>query len=277
MSYFPNQCAKNSTPVLAALINSLGQRGVEIKSNDFEANAAVIWSVLWHGRMKANQLVYNHYRRLGKPVIIVEVGSLLRGRTWKISVNHVNALGFYGHHNALDLNRPKKLGIGLKTVGAVNPAILIAAQHGASLQLTDVDQEQWITQMITTVKQYTDRPIVIRPHPRHRLDWNKLPQGTAVQIPKPILHSYDDFDFDVAYHSVINYNSGPGVLAAISGVRPMVHPTSLASDVGIKISDIELPYDIDRQQWLVNICHTEYTVQEIETGVWFDRIAPALV
>jgi hypothetical protein len=75
---------------------------------------------------------------------------------------------------------------------------------------------------------------------------------------------------------VINYNSGPGVLAAISGVRPLVHATSLASEVGIDIQDIDRPYNIDRQQWLVRICHTEYTVDEIETGTWFDRIAPAL-
>lgn len=276
MAYFPDQCAKNSLPVMAALIKSLSRRGITVVPNNQAADAAVIWSVLWHGRMASNQSVYEHYRSHGRPVIIAEVGSLRRGHTWKISVNNVNASGFYGHHTDLNQQRPKQLGIQLKTAQTVSASILIAAQHGASLQLKDVDQEQWITQMIHTVKQHTDRPIVVRPHPRHRLDWSRLPVGTVCQQPKPIAHSYDDFDFDLNYHSVINYNSGPGMLAAISGVRPLVHATSLASEVGIDIQDIDRPYTIDRQPWLVRICHTEYTVDEIETGTWFDRIAPAL-
>jgi hypothetical protein len=64
------------------------------------------------------------------------------------------------------------------------------------------------------------------------------------------------WDFD----AVINYNSGPGIQAAIAGVVPIVDQTSLA--YGIE----------DREQWLIDICHTEYTVEEIESGIWVRRI-----
>jgi hypothetical protein len=81
---------------------------------------------------------------------------------------------------------------------------------------------------------------------------------------------------DYAYHAVVNHNSGPGIQAAIAGCRPVVHKSSLAAPVSVAVEDIEKPYDVDRQQWLIEICHTEYTVDELKTGLWLKRIAPAL-
>jgi hypothetical protein len=78
-------------------------------------------------------------------------------------------------------------------------------------------------------------------------------------------------------HAIVNYNSGPGIQAAISGARPIVDFTSLAYPVGVDIADIEQPYDLDRQLWLTQISHTEYTVPELEQGLWLKRIESALV
>jgi len=77
-------------------------------------------------------------------------------------------------------------------------------------------------------------------------------------------------------HAVVNFNSGPGIQAAIAGVRPVVESTSLAYPVGVGVADIEQPYETDRQLWLTQICHTEYTVEELQRGTWLNRIAPAL-
>jgi hypothetical protein len=77
-------------------------------------------------------------------------------------------------------------------------------------------------------------------------------------------------------HAVVNYNSGIGIQAAIAGCRPVVDSTSLATPVSVSLADIEQPYNIDRQQWLVEICHTEYTLTEIKQGLWLRRIEPAL-
>ena len=77
-------------------------------------------------------------------------------------------------------------------------------------------------------------------------------------------------------HAVINYNSGPGIQAAISGTRPIVDQTSLAHPVSINYKDIEQPYKIERELWLIEICHTEYTLDELQRGIWLKRISPAL-
>ena len=94
IAYFPSQCALNSKPVMSAVLDCLQARGIQTQENSMDSDAAVIWSVLWAGRMAANQAVYEHYRSQGRPVIVIEIGALYRGVTWKIAVNNINAEGF---------------------------------------------------------------------------------------------------------------------------------------------------------------------------------------
>jgi hypothetical protein len=262
---------------MSAILAALHANGLTAVENSWDTDAAIIWSVLWNGRMRANQQVYEHYRQSNRPVIIVEVGALHRGLTWKVSVNHVTAQGYYGHTQNLDLDRPAKLGIKLLTNHKPNPNIVIAAQHSRSLQVQElVSQESWVLDCISTIQAASDRPIMVRSHPRSRLNLPQLPAGVHMETPRPVPNTYDGFDMNYACHAVVNYNSGPGIQAAIAGSRPVVHESSLAAPVSIDWADIEKSYDIDRQQWLIEICHTEYTVEELRTGQWLKRIAPAL-
>jgi hypothetical protein len=276
VAYFPNQCAQNSGPVVQAMLDSLRHAGHTIEPNSMGADTAIIWSVLWLGRMAENKRVYDHYRAHNKPVIIADVGALYRGETWKIAVNHINNLGHYGHTENLDWDRPRKLGISLAINFSRNPEILIAAQHRHSLQLVDQDHEAWITQQIDAIKQISDRPIVIRPHPRSPLHMDSLPKDVIFENPKRITNTYDSFDIHFDYHAVVNYCSGTGIQAAISGTRPVVGVYSLASPVAVAINNIDRPYDTDRDQWLVEICHTEYTLKEIKQGLWLKRLSTVL-
>jgi hypothetical protein len=97
-----------------------------------------------------------------------------------------------------------------------------------------------------------------------------------MEQPQPVANTYDGFDMHFNCHAVVNLNSGPGIQAAISGCRPVVDQSSLAYPVAVGYADIEQPYDIDREAWLIKICHTEYTVQELREGLWLKRICSAL-
>jgi hypothetical protein len=274
IAYFPNQCALNSGPVMTALKFSLGRAGVRMIENSMECDAAVIWSVLWSGRMSANREVYRHYRNQNKPVIIVEIGALHRGRTWKISVNNVTSNGYYGHLTDLDWDRPSKLGIKLLKPSVTQPNVLIALQHHKSMQVDSIpDMTEWLRTTVQIIKNNTDRPITVRPHPRSRIE---IPTGLTIETPKPVPGTYDSFDMHFNCHAVVNYNSGPGIQAAIAGARPLVDFSSLAYPVSIGFPDIEQPYDRDRDLWLTQICHTEYTVEELQIGLWLKRIELAL-
>ena len=272
IAYFPNQCALNSIPIMQAILDSIRHAGHTIEQNGMEADAAVIWSALWSGRMAPNKRVYEHYRAQNKPVIIVDVGALYRGKTWKIAVNHINRLGYYGHTENLDMDRPRKLKVSLAINLSKNPAILIAAQHRFSLQLANQNHEKWIMDQIEAIRAVSDRPIVVRPHPRSPLNIATLNQTITIEKPQKLADTYDSFDMHFDYHAVVNYCSGPGIQAAISGTRPIVGTYSLALPVSVNVADLDKPYDIDRDQWLVEICHTEYTLQEITQGLWIKRI-----
>lgn len=276
VAYFPSQCAQNSGPVIEAMLSSLQQHGVQIQENSWDADAAIIWSVLWSGRMAGNQEVWARYRDRQRPVIVADVGALYRGQTWKIALDSITAEGYYGHKENLDWARPRRLGISLAINLSRNPRIVIAAQHARSLQVAGLpSMEEWIMEQVTQLRTVTDRPIVIRPHPRSAL--NKaalihLPKDVIIEQPVKISNTYDSYNLAFDCHALVNYNSGPGTQAALAGTRPIVDQTSLAHPVGIQIADIERPYTVERDQWLTEICHTEYTVEEIKSGTWIQRL-----
>ena len=276
VAYFPNQCAQNSRPVVEAMLNSLRRAGHTVEENTWDADAAIIWSVLWSGRMVANQEVWAHYQDANKPVIVADVGALYRGETWKIALNSVTATGYYGHTENLDWDRPRKLGISLAINVNRNPRIVIAAQHARSLQVAGlVSVEDWIIKQVEELRTITDRPIVIRPHPRCALNLDRLshlPADVIMERPIKIANSYDSYNLTFNCHAVVNHNSGPGIQAALAGTRPIVDVSSLAHPVSVSIADIDKPYDKDRDQWLVEICHTEYLIKEIEQGLWLKRL-----
>lgn len=262
LAYFPNQCSNNSREPLNAFLKSARSQGFTLAENRMDADVAVIWSVLWQGRMRENRAVYDHYRHQGKPVIIVEVGALNRGVTWKVAVNNITADGYYGHRDNLDLDRPGKLGLRLATQSMFKPEILIAAQHKNSLQVEElVSIEQWIYDTIATLPAH--KPIVIRPHPRCRLDLEAI-EDARIETPVKIANTYDSYDIDYGYELVVNYNSGVGIQAALAGANILVDKSSLAYGI------------TDREQWLIEIAHTEYTVDELASGLWYPRLLPAL-
>lgn len=276
IAYFPSQCAQNSRPIMSAVLDYFQARGIQTQENSWDSDAVVIWSVLWAGRMAPNQAVYEHYRKLHRPVIVLEIGALYRGQTWKVAVNNITRAGYYGHEENIDWDRPKKLRISQAITFGDRPHVVIAAQHSRSLQVAGVDMTEWCKNSVKEIKQHTDRPIVIRPHPRSRLNLAALPKDIVIEQPQAVANTYDSFDMRFNCHAVVNYNSGPGVQAAIAGCRPIVHESSLAAPVGMSMSNIEKPYDINRDRWLVEICHTEYTLDEMRTGTWLKRIEPAL-
>ena len=265
LAYFPNSTARNSKPVLEAFLDSARSK-YQIKQGSLNADVAVIWSCLWNGRMLPNKDIYEEYRRQGKPVIILEAGALKRNTTWKIAVNNITTEGHYGHTENLDWDRPKKLGIKLEHQQGNNGKILIAAQHHKSLQLQHLaSQEQWIQEQVKIIQDQTDRDIIIRSHPRSPL---QIPS----EIPRKITGTYDDYNFDSRYYCVVNYSSGPGIQAAIQGTPVITSELSLAYPISNNINKIRKMTNRATDQWLTEICHTEYLVDEIQRGLWLDRL-----
>ena len=52
---------------MRAFLAGAQRAGYDVVPSSLTADVAVIWSVLWFGRMRENQKVYEHYRKQGKP------------------------------------------------------------------------------------------------------------------------------------------------------------------------------------------------------------------
>lgn len=272
ISIFPRFGASNSAPVFGSFSKGAKELGYQITEHDLTADIFVIWSVLWHGKMKSNQEIWNYAKKYKKKLIILEVGGLHRGTTWRIGVGHVNNLGFFGSRKNFDHQRPEKIGVSLKFPEIKGEKILICGQHTKSEQWsTRPPPEKWLSDLIANIKKYSDRDIVFRPHPRD-YEWCQklLNLDIEVKIPRKIPETYDDFNHEEDFLDawcVFNPCSNTGIQAAILGIPVFTDPDSLAYPVSNKnLLKIENPETFDKRDWLVDICNTEWTVEELERG-----------
>jgi hypothetical protein len=133
---------------------------------------------------------------------------------------------------------------------------------------------EWAKRKVAEIRKFTEKDIIIRPHPRSPFALNMT--GVQVEQPKKIPNSYDSFDIDYNYHCVVNHNSGPAVQAAINGIPVICDSSSLAFPVSEQIENINNPTLQDRDEWFLKLCHTEWTVSEISKGLPIQRLAANL-
>jgi hypothetical protein len=269
-SLFKEYGALNSKPVFAAFERSLINAGHTVGESDMHSDVAVIWSVLFNGRMLGNKPVWDYYRKTGRHVIVLEVGGLNRGTTWKVGIDGINGDAHFaskGHDNS----RATLLGHELKPWRKDGKYVMICGQHDKSLQWKNMPpMSKWIMDTIDELQKNTDRPIIFRPHPRCRLpDIERQYRNVYRQNPNQLSGSYDDFDLKYSdTWAVVNWSSNPGVEAVREGIPAFVGPSSLAYEVAnTDLSQIESPLMPDREQWFNDLMHTEYTVEEIELGL----------
>ena len=269
--------ALNSREVFDAFANSLVANGYDVVWNDPVSDVDVIWSVLWHGRMAKNKDIWVRNQRLSKPTIVLEVGGIQRGSTWKVGLNGINRDAYWGDSNNDD-SRKRVLGLEVKPWRTKGKYILLCGQHDKSLQWQGMlRMSNWFLNTYDEIRKHTDRPIIFRPHPRCRLE--HIERGLRHvfrQEPQHVNGTYDSFDmgFD-DIHCTISYSSNPGVHSVIEGVPAFVSTHSLAYDVANDIDflhDIENPLMPDRTQWLNDYAHTEYTIEEISQGIPLKRL-----
>lgn len=263
--------ALNSKPVFDAFRQGAISLGHTCTDNDLDSDVDVIWSVLWSGRMKENWTIWKRAQDRSKPIIVLEVGGIQRGTTWKVGLNGINRDAFFGNEGNSN-RRAEQLSLTLSDwkINKDGP-IIICCQHDKSLQWANMPPlSTWITNTIGTIRQHTKRPIVVRPHPRCSLPQFEINyDNVSRQQPLKINGTYDNFDFKYSHAwAVVNWSSNPAVEAVRNGIPVFVGPSSLAWPVGNhSLDSIENPLTPDRTQWLNDLAHTEWTVQEIAQGI----------
>ena len=278
-SLFREYGAQNSKPVFDAFADSLVSNGHMVVDNSYDCDVGVIWSVHFNGRMAPNKKVWEDFHNLNKKIIVLEVGGLVRGKTWKVAINGINRDANFGSRGN-DSARANELGLTLKPWSLGGDRIIICGQHDKSNQWKDMPtMSTWLLNTIKEIRERTDMPIVWRPHPRCPVpgiehEYKNVRREQPIQV----RDTYDDFDFDcTGAYAVVNWSSNPATHAVMQGVPVFVGPSSLAWPVGNKdFSTIGMPKRPDRTQWLNDIAHTEWTLDEIAQGKPLNRLTSYL-
>ena len=272
----------NSKDIFSKFISSMGKTGDEIHvDKETNGDVAVIWSVLWQGRMQKYKPIWDRYRNAGKPVIVIEVGGLRRNLSFKIGINGINRDADFANQN-FDNSRWPLFKHELRPWNPTGDLIVICGQHDNSEQWKRLPRmSSWIEQQINEIRKYTTRPILVRPHPRNviNFDENKF-KNVKVRLPKRDYRTYDDTDFKATLErtwAVVNHSSNPAMEAVIKGIPVFVSESSLCHDVGnVKLSDINTPAMPNRIGWANKLAYTEWFEDEIEQGLPWARIRARL-
>lgn len=142
--------------------------------------------------------------------------------------------------------------------------ILICTQRNGGWSMKGNGVVAWLDQTIAEIKQHTDRPIRIRPHPgdkNARQYLSKYQLSTNEQL-------VDDF---ADAWAVVTYNSTPGVAAAIEGIPAFVtDPAPVTSQAfpvaNTSLATIENPRMQDRQAWIERLSMCHWNKDELSSG-----------
>ena len=278
-SLWTNHGALNSKPIFDAFAHSLVDAGHDVVWNEHVSDIDVIWSVLWNGRMAPNKNIWDRNVAQSKPTIVLEVGGIKRGTTWKVGLNGINRLAYFGD-TGNDASRASLLGLECKPWRTDGEYILLCGQHEKSEQWRNEPRmSRWVMETIESIQAQTDRPILFRPHPRCRLDAIETQYKNVYrQDPRQIPGTYDDFDMRFSnIYCTVSWTSNPGIHSVINGIPAYTGTSSLAWPVSIKsLTNLNNPPLPDRQQWLNDYAWTEYTVEEIASGLPIKRLTSKL-
>lgn len=131
--------------------------------------------------------------------------------------------------------------------------ILICPPSGKTCHAFGVNTSEWIDNTINSLKQYTNKEIIIRTKPNRR-----------DRINSDMIQEVLDDDIFI----LVTYNSIAATEAIIHGVPALTLGLNAASPVSInKIKNIENPIYPDRKIWLNNLSYEQFHITEINNGI----------
>ena len=212
----------------------------------------------------------------GKKALIVDSNLFLAydngnvNRYLRYSFNGVfPTTGFY-FDTDIDPNRwskvSSKLGIQMKPWRTSGNHILVCLQRNGGWSMRGYNSVQWANDTIATLRQLTDRPIIVRGHPGDKKT-RYFPQHKDVFLTSnpSILQ-----DLQGAWATVL-YNSSPSVVSAIEGVPvfltdPEPEHSQSHEVSNTKIKRINDPKLFDRDVWVQKLAMCHWNFEELASG-----------
>lgn len=189
----------------------------------------------------------------------------------------------------LDPNRwkqiSKDLNISLKDYRTLGKHILLCLQRNGGWSMGDTNIQDWAISTIKEIRQYTDRPIIIRLHPGDKQSKAILTPGNPqcrLPFSNNITLSTNQSIIDDLKNcwAAVNYNSSPVVGAAIEGIPIFVsdpNKSQCAEIANTDLAQIENPTMHDRQRWVERISMFHWNFNELRNGQCWEHMRQSIL
>lgn len=229
--------------------------------------------------------IVNHQKAIGGRVMPID-GSCFkfhdRGNDWlRYSLDNVfYNTGEYANKNATDehWNQIKHdLSLDCKPWRTQGEHILICLQRDSGWNSKGFDQTSWLEKTIKVLRNNTDRPVHIRPHPANKIDWdilaNRFKEVYAINSQIRTLEQ----DIKRA-HASIFFNSSSSVASALAGVPVFVADESAVTwkIANHSTRNINNPLMPDRTQWINELAACHWTLNHSSNGDIYRHFEPYL-
>ena len=177
----------------------------------------------------------------------------------------------------------RDLNLSLKDYRTNGDHILICLQRNGGWSMGNIDVCEWAQSIIEGIRMYSDRPIVIRPHPgdKHARHYTKnlliKYKNQKVTLSQPGSTLISDLQNCWA---AVNNNSSPVVGAAIEGVPIFVTDpgrSQCQEIANVNLAEIETPKLFDRLPWVQRLSMFHWKFDELISGECWQHMRNYLV
>ena len=168
----------------------------------------------------------------------------------------------------------QNLNINLRPWRTQGNHVLLCLQRDGGWSMKGADLAQWTIKTVTRIRQLTNRPILIRPHPKFPINLNNL-------LALPDVHRSTgntlQQDLSEAWAAVF-YNSSSSVAAVLAGVPVFADDDDCVawSVANTDLAHVESPAMPGRTQWLYDLSAAHWTDEESRGGAIYQQFVEYL-
>lgn len=287
----PNSKNQEKVDVLRHFANGarrVGDYVIDVRDNVYHGtDVAVIQGWITEGRklrshLQLRETVIRNQLKRGQWVITADSNLFLYANTanphhyLRYSANGIFANTGNYFDSQVDPDRwdriSQDLGIGLRPYRHSGDHILVCLQRNGGWSMGRQSVLDWAASVILDLRNWTRRPIVLRPHPGDKAasayigNFNASGDLQGVRVSSPGSSLRDDL---VNCWAVVNHNSSPAVAAAIEGYPVFVTDPERSQCGEIANRDlarIENPDLPDREAWIQRLAMSHWKFSELESG-----------
>jgi len=209
-------------------------------------------------------------KEIDRDTLVLERGYIKRNQYYSCGLNGINNRALF-NNDVCPPDRFEALGVELKPWRFGGNYILLIGQVPWDASVQHTDHYVWLNNTVAILREFTQRPIVFRPHPLAYMQ--DVPVAGCETSQKNIQEDIEDA------FCVVTFNSNSGVDAVIEGVPAFCadHGSMIYPHGAKPLCEVEAPPSWAREQWAANIAYAQWTADEMRAGLAWAHMKPLIL